>query len=225
MVHILAADDDPAILELIALYLSREGYSVQKAEDGIEVQEWLGRRRWDLILLDVMMPGIDGFKLCEEIREYYGDVPILMVTARGETEDRIKGFRLGTDDYVVKPFIPEELVMRVKALLRRYKVFSGESLQVGEVLLDASSKEARIGGRPAPLPAKEFDLLYTLAGFPGQIFTRDQLIEKIWGPDYEGDERTIDVHIKRLRDRFPEALGFSIQTIRGIGYRVEVAGK
>jgi len=165
---------------------------------------------------------MDGWQLTQDIRRYYGDVPILLVTAKGESEDKIKGFRLGTDDYLAKPFVAEEMVMRVKALLRRYRIFSGESLSIGNVRLDASTKEADTNGSLQALPAKEFDLLYTLAGFPGQIFTRDQLIEKIWGHDYDGDERTVDVHIKRLRDRFTEENGFTIQTIRGIGYRIEV---
>ncbi|ODP30436.1 Transcriptional regulatory protein [Paenibacillus nuruki] len=222
MVRILIADDDPSILELIHMYLSREGYSVHTARDGKEAFDMLSNGKWDLIILDVMMPHMDGWQLTQDIRRYYGDVPILLVTAKGESEDKIKGFRLGTDDYLAKPFVAEELVMRVKALLRRYRIFSGESLSIGNVRLDASTKEADTNGSLQALPAKEFDLLYTLAGFPGQIFTRDQLIEKIWGHDYDGDERTVDVHIKRLRDRFTEANGFAIQTIRGIGYRIEV---
>lgn len=222
MVSILIADDDPSILELIHMYLSREGYSVHTARDGKEAFDMLGNGKWDLIILDVMMPHMDGWQLTQDIRRYYGDVPILLVTAKGESEDKIKGFRLGTDDYLAKPFVAEELVMRVKALLRRYRIFSGESLSIGNVRLDASTKEADTNGSLQALPAKEFDLLYTLAGFPGQIFTRDQLIEKIWGHDYDGDERTVDVHIKRLRDRFTEENGFTIQTIRGIGYRIEV---
>lgn len=222
MVRILIADDDPSILELIHMYLSHEGYSVHTARDGKEAFDMLSNGKWDLIILDVMMPHMDGWQLTQDIRRYYGDVPILLVTAKGESEDKIKGFRLGTDDYLAKPFVAEELVMRVKALLRRYRIFSGESLSIGNVRLDASTKEADTNGSLQALPAKEFDLLYTLAGFPGQIFTRDQLIEKIWGHDYDGDERTVDVHIKRLRDRFTEANGFAIQTIRGIGYRIEV---
>lgn len=222
MVRILIADDDASILELIHMYLTREGYNVHRARDGQEAFDMLSDGKWDLIILDVMMPHMDGWQLCMDIRRYYGDVPILLVTAKGEAEDKIKGFRLGTDDYLAKPFVPEELVMRVKALLRRYRIFAGESLTIGNVRLDAATKEAEVDGSLQPLPAKEFELIYTLAGFPGQIFTRDQLIEKIWGHDYDGDERTVDVHIKRLRDRFSEQNGFTIQTIRGIGYRIEV---
>ncbi|CAM3035952.1 response regulator transcription factor [Paenibacillus sediminis] len=222
MVKILIADDDPSILELLRLYLTKEGYEVRAAADGRETLSWLEQESFDLVILDIMMPYVDGWQLCQEIRRYYGDIAILFVSAKGESEDKINGFKLGTDDYVVKPFDPDELVMRVRALLRRYRIYASESVTIGALTLEASTKFAKTGSQTLPIPAKEFDLLYMLSSYPNQVFTRDQLIEKIWGPDFDGDERTIDVHIKRLRTRFPESLGFRIQTIRGIGYRLEV---
>ncbi|MGM7702547.1 response regulator transcription factor [Pseudalkalibacillus sp. Hm43] len=222
MVRVLIADDDPNILELISLYIGNEGYQVVKAKDGQDAIEQLESERIDLAIIDLMMPKVDGYELCEEIRQYY-KIPVLMVTAKGETKDKVKGFQLGTDDYVVKPFDPLEIVMRVKALLRRYQVEASNELKTRNVTMNTSKKEIQVDGERLTMPLKEFELLYTLASYPEQIFTRNQLIERIWGLDYEGDDRTIDVHIKRIRDKLSKSnAAISIKTVRGLGYKIEV---
>ncbi|MCC2686860.1 MAG: DNA-binding response regulator [Paenibacillaceae bacterium] len=222
MTKILVIDDEQNIRELIGLYLRKEGYEVEEAGDGLEALELLKTVRVDLIVLDIMMPKMDGWELCRELRQT-SDTPLLMVTAKGEPGQVIKGFELGTDDYLVKPFDPMELVMRVKALIKRYRIASSQIVQVGDVTVDRQSFEVKVGGERLTLPLKEFELLYKLAAYAGQIFTRTQLIEQIWGVDYEGDERTVDVHIKRLRERLQGLTDqVSITTIRGLGYRFEV---
>ncbi|MBB6730278.1 response regulator transcription factor [Cohnella zeiphila] len=222
MARVLVVDDDPHIRELVALFLQREGFEAQEAADGVEALKLLESVQVDLVVLDVMMPNMDGWELCSQLREHY-EMPLLMLTAKGETDQKVKGFQLGTDDYLVKPFEPVELVMRVKALLKRYKIAIAQEVQVGRVHLNRKTFELTIGAESHTLPLKEFELLYKLASYPGKTFSREQLIEQIWGYDYEGDERTVDVHIKRLRERFPEEKhGFRITTIRGLGYRLEV---
>jgi two-component system OmpR family response regulator len=222
MSKILIVDDDAHIRELVKVFLHNEGFDVIEAGDGLEALKKLESARADLVILDVMMPNMDGWELCRQLREAT-DIPLLMLTARGETSQKIKGFQLGTDDYLVKPFEPLELVMRVKALLKRYRVATSQSVQVGELLMDRGSYEITLKGESLTLPLKEFELLFKLASSPGKTFSRDQLIEDIWGYDFEGNERTLDVHINRLRERFPEeTLSFKIRTIRGLGYRLEV---
>ncbi|MDA5106789.1 MULTISPECIES: response regulator transcription factor [Brevibacillus] len=222
MATILVVDDDPHIRELVGVFLREEGFTVLEAADGREALALLETTRADLVILDIMMPNMDGWQLCRELRELY-DTPLLMLTAKGETSQKIKGFQLGTDDYLVKPFEPLELVARVKALLRRYRIAVSQRVQIGELLLDRKTYEAQVGDKQVTLPLKEFELLFKLASYPGKTFSREQLIEQIWGYDYEGDERTVDVHIKRLRERFPEERhSFRISTIRGLGYRLEV---
>jgi two-component system, OmpR family, response regulator len=222
MSKILIVDDDAHIRELVKVFLHNEGFDVIEAGDGLEALKKLESARADLVILDIMMPNMDGWELCRQLREAT-DIPLLMLTARGETSQKIKGFQLGTDDYLVKPFEPLELVMRVKALLKRYRVATSQSVQVGELLMDRGSYEITLNGESLTLPLKEFELLFKLASSPGKTFSRDQLIEDIWGYDFEGNERTLDVHINRLRERFPEeALSFKIRTIRGLGYRLEV---
>lgn len=219
--RILVADDDPHISKLISVYLRKEGFEVFSASDGDEALELLEAEPIQLAVIDVMMPKMDGYELCREIRSYY-EIPVLMVTAKGEPEDKMKGFQLGTDDYVVKPFDPMELVMRVKALLRRYKINSSSKLSVGDLNMDSSTNEAEANGQGLHLPRKEFRILFQLASYPKKIFTRNQLIEEFWGVDYDGDERTIDVHIKRIRERLKSAdSSVKISTVRGIGYRLE----
>ncbi|CAG7623026.1 response regulator transcription factor [Paenibacillus allorhizosphaerae] len=223
MAKILLVDDDNYIRELMKASLHGEGFALFEARNGREALEQLERRPVDLVILDVMMPLMDGWELCRELRRLYPDLPMLMVTARTETMDKVKGFELGTDDYLVKPFDPPELVARVKALLKRYRIASSQVIRLGEVELNRSSFEVSRGRERMSLPPKEFELLFKLAAHPNQIFTRNQLIEQIWGIDYEGDDRTVDVHIKRLRERFPEPIvGFAIRTIRGLGYKLEV---
>ncbi|WP_222429945.1 response regulator transcription factor [Paenibacillus cremeus] len=222
-VSILVVDDDNHIRQLVKVCLREEGYTIQEASNGQEALVQLGSTAADMVILDLMMPYMDGFELCREIRKSYPDMPLLMMSAKGETADKVKGFQLGLDDYVVKPFDPRELVVRVKALLKRYRISSSEKIQLGAIELDRKGYEVYRGDEKLVLPLKEFELLYKLASHPNQIFTRNQLIEQIWGHDYEGDERTVDVHIKRLRERFAEeAHSFVITTIRGLGYKLEV---
>ncbi|WP_129708702.1 response regulator transcription factor [Priestia megaterium] len=222
MIQILVADDDQHIRELMSLYLENQGFKIIKAADGEEAWAKMEEFRIDLAVVDIMMPFKDGWELTKEIKEYF-DIPVLMVTARGESHDKLKGFDIGTDDYVVKPFDPQEMVARVKALLRRYRVEANNVIYMGNVKLDRTKLEMSAGEASEQLPLKEFELLFTLVSSPGKIFTRDQLIQLIWGYDYEGDERTVDVHIKRLRERLNhiENVGMEIKTIRGLGYRAE----
>ena len=225
VVNLLVVDDDPHMRELVRHFLRQEGFAVHEAADGSEALDVLRSVKADLVILDLMMPNMDGWELCRELREH-GDVPLLMLTAKGETRDKLEGFRLGADDYLVKPFEPAELVARVKALLRRYRIAASRTVQIGDVTLDAKTYEVIVGGRSTSIPRKEFELLFKLASYPGKTITREQLIEEIWGFDYEGDERTVDVHVGRLRERFPEGRhGFRIATVRGLGYRLEVCPK
>lgn len=221
MPKIIVADDDSNIRELVSLFLRREGYQVIEAIDGVDALEKLEAVRADLAIIDVMMPRMDGWALCAAMRASY-DIPLLMLTAKGETTQKVKGFELGADDYMVKPFDPPELVARVKALLKRYRITASRTVEFGDVIMNQTDFHMAAGGEKFTLPPKEFELLFKLASYPGKTFARDQLIEQIWGMDYEGDERTVDVHIKRLRDRFPEEqYRFRIVTIRGLGYRLE----
>ncbi len=214
-------DDDPHIRQLAAVFLKDEGYDIVQASDGVEALAKLETTKVDLIVLDIMMPKMDGWEFCSQVRDYY-DIPILMLTAKGEMTDKVHGFQLGTDDYLVKPFEPLELVVRVKALLKRYKIAASQTVQFGELLMDRKTFEVKADGENITLPLKEFELLFKLASYPGKTLSRDQLIEDIWGYDFEGNERTLDVHINRLRERFPEQkYSFRIRTIRGLGYRME----
>jgi two-component system, OmpR family, response regulator len=223
MSTILLVDDDPHLRDLASIFLRREGFELVFAVNGVEALAVFERNRIDLVILDIMMPQMDGLEVCRELRRY-SDVPILMLTARGETSQKLKGFQVGTDDYLVKPFEPPELVARVRALLKRYRIATSQRLQVGELLMDRKSFQISVQGEQLTLPRKEFELLFKLASEPGRTFSRDQLIEEIWGYDFAGNERTLDVHINRLRERFPEERHrFKIKTIRGLGYRLEVA--
>lgn len=224
MAKILIVDDDPHIRELIRVILSKEGLSIIEASDGEAALSLLESEKVDLIILDIMMPNMDGWTFCQEVRAYYSDtLPILMLTAKGETAQKVKGFDLGADDYLVKPFDVAELVARVKALLKRYQINVSNRILIGNIVIDRASYTVSIGDESITLPLKEFELLFKLATHQKKTFSREQLIEDIWGFDYEGDERTVDVHIKRLRQRFSqEDCPFKITTIRGLGYRLEV---
>lgn len=216
-------DDDPHIRELVEVFLRAEGMEeVYSASNGAEALRLLEDSSADLAIIDVMMPVMDGWELCRELRKSY-DLPILMLTAKGETSQIVKGFELGTDDYLVKPFEPPVLIARVKALLKRYQISAAQSVTVGHLRMNRKTYEVTSEFGELTLPLKEFELLFKLASYPGQTLTRERLIEEIWGYDYEGNERTLDVHVGRLRERFPrEAYGFNIRTIRGLGYRLEV---
>lgn len=223
MTNILVVDDDINILTLVNIHLSDEGYNVLQAKNGMEALEYLKKNTCDLVIVDVMMPFMDGYSLTKEIRKQY-DIPVILLTAKSQIEDKEQGFQAGTDDYIVKPFEPKELSFRIKAVLRRYDFQAEYSLlRVGGTTIDKKSYEVQIGSRTFLLPLKEFELLYYLASRPKQVFSREHLIEQIWGLDYEGDARTIDVHIKRLRERFANITDdFQIKTVRGVGYMLEV---
>ncbi|MNB83309.1 Heme response regulator HssR [compost metagenome] len=221
MAVILVADDDANIRELVCLFLRNDGFTAIEAANGREALDVYASMPVDLVILDIMMPVMDGWTLCKELRKASPDLPLLMLTARGETWEKVKGFELGTDDYLTKPFDPLELTVRVRALLKRYKIGTTQTVSLGDIVLDRLTYKVIRGTEALTLPLKEFELLYKLASTPGQVFTRGQLIEQIWGMDYSGDDRTVDVHIKRLRERFGESAGFRIETVRGLGYRLE----
>lgn len=223
MNKIMVVDDDSNIRELIRLILKKEGFEVLEASDGVDALAKLENSKVDLIVLDIMMPNMDGWEFCREARKFW-DLPILMLTAKGETSQKVKGFELGADDYLTKPFEPAELTVRVKALLKRCNIAASKIIELGIITIDQNQYMVRTDTEEITLPLKEFELLFMLAGTPGKTFSRDRLIEDIWGYDFDGNERTLDVHIGRLRDRFPpELYGFKITTIRGVGYRLEVA--
>jgi len=221
LTKLLIVDDDPHLRELVSVFLKAEGFELLEAADGLEAVRLLDSKKIDIAVIDIMMPNMDGWELCREIRAHY-DIPVLLLTAKGETSDKVKGFHLGADDYLVKPFEPPELVVRVRALLKRYRIAASQTVQAGKLSMNRNTHETTAGGDAFALPLKEFELLFKLAGMPGKTFSREQLIEDIWGYDFEGNERTLDVHINRLRERFSEERhGFRIRTIRGLGYRLE----
>ncbi|WP_026576492.1 response regulator transcription factor [Bacillus sp. UNC438CL73TsuS30] len=222
MKTILAADDDVNILNLIKGLLTKEGFKVVAAENGAKALKLLESDICDLAIVDIMMPVMDGYSLTREIRKQY-DIPVILLTAKSQIEDKEKGFESGTDDYLVKPFEPRELIFRVNALLRRYGKTSEANISLGSLFINKKGYEVKINQKTYMLPLKEFELLSFLAEHQNQVFSRGHLIEKIWGLDFEGDERTVDVHIKRLRERFNTIeKDFSIKTIRGVGYSLEV---
>lgn len=220
--NLLVADDDANIRALLRYIMTKEGFRVYEAHDGMEAVQLMGDAPIDLVIIDVMMPRMDGLELCDFIRQNY-DVPIIMLTARDQLPDKEQGYLRGTDDYLTKPFEPKELVFRVKALFRRYNRTSSDIIRLNRIVIDRKNMEVSDGQSVFLLPMKEFELLSQLAQYPGRLFSRDELIHLVWGMDYEGDDRTVDVHIKRLRQRFADYTDdFSIQTVRGIGYKIEV---
>ena len=221
MFRILVAEDDKNLNKLIREYLEDEGYTVLAASDGREALDILDHEHIDLMVCDIMMPGVDGFALIADLRGAGYDLPILIITARDSMEDKRKGFELGTDDYMVKPIDFGEMLMRVSALLRRAGIRNDRKLSVGEVVLDYDSLTVHRGGQETELPKKEFLLLYKLLSYPKKIFTRQQLMDEIWGMDSETDERTVDVHVRHLREKFEDFSEFSIITVRGLGYKAE----
>ena len=221
--YILVVDDDPNISRLEQLYLEKEGYEVKVAADGNEAIESFRKLPPDLVLLDVMLPGTDGYEVLKAIRKS-GSIPVIMVTAKGETFDKVLCLELGADDYIVKPFDGKEMIARVKAVLRR--AHGSEEEQAGDLSfpgLTVSLKEydAHYEGKRLEMPPKELEVLYFLASHPNQVFTREQLLSQIWGYDFFGDSRTVDVHIKRLREKLTdsEKYGWTLYTVRGIGYK------
>ena len=220
MKTILVVDDERNIVELLRLYLEKEGWAVLAASDGEEGLALHARHDPDLVILDLMLPKVDGFEVCRELRRR-GDVPIVMLTARDDVVDSIVGLELGADDYVAKPFNPRALVARIKAIFRRTEATGrgGRPIEVGELRIDPRRREATVGARRLELRAREFDLLAALARDAGVVLTRDALLEGVWGTDFPGETRTVDVHIAEVRKKLGDD-GPSIETIRGLGYRL-----
>lgn len=222
MINILVVEDDKNLQKLMVAVLKQSGYQVLCAKDGIEALSLLDEKHVDLIISDIMMPNMDGYTLTDELRKSNYNLPILMVTAKETLEDKKKGFLVGTDDYMVKPIDMDEMVLRVAALLRRSRIINEHRLIVGDVTLDYDTLSISKKDTSILLPKKEFYLLFKLLSYPKHIFTRQQLMDEIWGMDSEADERTVDVHIKRLREKFTNFNDFEIVTVRGLGYKVEI---
>lgn len=224
--RILVVDDDINIADLIRLYLEKEMFAVKTAYTGNAALETFHSWTPDLVILDIMLPEIDGYELCKQIRKV-SRIPIIMLTARGETFDKVLGLELGADDYLVKPFEPKELTARVKAVLRRTMGTdaAAEEVVYPSLVINKSDYSITYQGKKAEVPPKELELFYFLASHPNQVFTREQLLEKLWGYDFMGDTRTVDVHVKRLREKFSDEAGrWEIKTVWGVGYKFEVRG-
>ena len=219
MFQIMVVEDDLNTRRLMETVLLQHGYQPITACDGIDALEKMESHHVDLIVLDVMMPRMDGYEFTRTLREGGSEIPILMVTAKETQQDKRNGFLLGTDDYMVKPVDEEELLLRIAALLRRSHIAADRRLQIGTTELNFNSMSVTADGKTESLPKKEFLLLFKLLSYPGHIFTRRQLMDEIWDLDSESDERTVDVHINRLRDRFRGNPDFEIQTVRGLGYK------
>ena len=222
MATVLVVDDEPIVREVVCSYLEREGYRTLEAGDGVEAKDLVQRERPTLVVLDLMLPGVDGLELCRWIRNR-SRLPVIMLTARGEEADRIVGLELGADDYVTKPFSPRELVARVKTVLRRSspELVPSERLDFDGLAIDSTAREVLVSGEPARLTAKEFDLLWFLARHPRQVFSRDQLMDRVWGYSAALDTGTVTVHVRRLREKIePDpAHPTFLQTVWGVGYR------
>lgn len=219
MFNILVVEDNADMRELFCTVLSDNGYNSIPAKDGMDALEIMDKEYIDLIVADIMMPVMDGYELTKSLRDANYDLPILIVTAKDQFEDMQKGFRAGSDDYMIKPINVKELLLRVEALLRRAKISSDKKITVGATVLDYDALTVTIDGVETILPQKEFYLLYKLLSYPNKIFTRQQLMDEIWGMDSETDERTVNTHINRLRDRFGCCNDFEIVTVRGLGYK------
>ena len=221
MVSILVVEDNKNLRILMSDRLEMEGYKIFQSENGEKALEVLESNKIDLLITDIMMPTMDGYKLIDILRKSGYNMPVLTVTAKESFEDKEMGFRLGTDDYMVKPININEMVLRVSALLRRAQIRNENILQIGDVILNSDTLTVDLGEELYELPKKEFYLLYKLLSYPKKIFTRQQLLDDIWGMDAEVDERTVDSHIKKLRRKFSDREEFKIVTIRGLGYKVE----
>lgn len=223
-IKIMIVDDDPNISQLIKLYLEKEGYKTECYLDGISCLEAFRNNPPNLVILDIMLPGMDGWEVCKNIRKI-SDIPIIMLTAKGETFDKVLGLELGADDYIVKPFDPKELMARVKAVLRRSMGTNedGQIVSYPNLTINISDYTVTLKGENIECPPKELELLYFLASHPNKVFTREQLLEQVWGYDFYGDSRTVDVHIKRLREKLKiDDSNWSIKTVWGVGYKFEV---
>jgi len=225
---ILIVDDDANIAELISLYMTKECYDTKMVHDGEEALRAFETYQPNLILLDLMLPGIDGYQVCRELRTK-SNVPIIMLSAKGEIFDKVLGLELGADDYIMKPFDSKELVARVKAVLRRYQPVKPEivtpdikCVEYPDLIVNQTNYSVIYCGKTIDMPPKELELLYFLASSPNQVFTREQLLDHIWGYEYIGDTRTVDVHVKRLREKIKDHTSWSLSTVWGIGYKFEV---
>lgn len=220
MVNILVAEDNENIRKLIVTYLEADGYRVFPAADGLEALKTMDSESIDLLVADIMMPGMDGYELVRSLRDSGYTLPVLMITAKDEFDDMKQGFASGTDDYMVKPIDLDEMLLRVSALLRRARISAEKKITIGGLTADSETLSVYSREKSVNLPLKEFMLLFKLMSYPGKIFTRQDLMEKIWGMDNDTEERTVDVHIKRLREKFEETPEFSIVTVRGLGYKL-----
>jgi DNA-binding response OmpR family regulator len=224
---VLVVDDEDHIIELARIYLTREGYEVEGVGDGSQALARFGQIKPDLVVLDIMLPGADGLEICKEIRKH-SQVPIIMLTARDEVTDKVLGLEVGADDYLTKPFHPQELVARAKALLRRARIEpdAPKMIRAGKLEVDLERHEVRHGQTKVQLRPKEFDLLALLSRHPGRVFQRSELLDLVWGYDFPGYTRTVDVHVQQLREKLAAAgvTDPSIQTVWGVGYRLELAG-
>ena len=223
---LLIVDDDPNICEMLRLYLENEGYKVKTASDGADGVNYFKIYEPDLVLLDVMMPKKDGWQVCREIREI-SPKPVIMITAKGEVFDKVLGLELGADDFIVKPFDMKELSARIKAVLRRYNAHGNQAdeevIKFENIEISLQKYELKLRGKPIDIPPKELELLYFLASNCNRVFTRDQLLDKVWGFDYLGDSRTVDVHVKRLREKLEGVSDkWLLKTVWGVGYKFEI---
>lgn len=225
MTKVLIIDDDNSTCDLLRIYLEKEGYEVRTAHDGVDGITAFRMYEPDVVLLDVMLPKKDGWQVCREIREH-STKPLLMISAKGDTIDKVLGLELGADDYIVKPFDVKEVYARIKAVVRRsekHEVTDGELIKFDNIEISLQRYELRIKGKPVDLPPKELELLYFLAANYNRVFTRDQLLDKVWSFDYLGDSRTVDVHIKRLREKLAGASDqWALDTVWGVGYKFKV---
>ena len=225
MFKVLIVDDDVNICELLKIYLEKNGFETAIVNDGISAIQHVETKKPDLVLLDIMLPGVDGWQVCREIRKN-SDVPIIMLTAKGETFDRVLGLELGADDYIPKPFDTKEVVARVKAVLRRtatQKEPSQKEVNFDKLSINITSYELIVDGKQIDTPPKELELIYHLASNPGRVYTRNQLLDEVWGFDYFGDSRTVDVHVKRLREKLENVSDeWELKTVWGVGYKFDL---
>ncbi|MDI9216524.1 response regulator transcription factor [Clostridium tertium] len=221
MINILIVEDDKSLRRLMEVFLKQNGYEVYLAEDGEKAIEIFEDKHIDLVICDIMMPKVSGYELVKDLRNSNYELPILMVTAKETIEDKRKGFLVGADDYMVKPIDLDEMLLRVNALLRRSRISNEHKLIIGDAVLNYDTLTITRGEQIIELAKKEFYLLFKLLSYPKQIFTRNQLMEEIWGVDIESDERTVDVHIKRIREKLSDFNEFKIVTVRGLGYKAE----
>ena len=222
MFNILVIEDNKNMRKLICATLKQNGYSTFDAEDGEVGLDVLDTTHIDLIICDIMMPNMDGYEFTETLREGHCEIPIIIVTAKEQLEDKKKGFSIGADDYMVKPIDFEELILRIGAILRRSKIVNDHKITIGDTVLDYNSLSVTSNGECNTLPKKEFYLLFKLVSSPDTIFTRRQLLDEIWGMESMADERTVDVHIKRIRERYRDSNDFEIVTVRGLGYKAVI---